>query len=364
MPVTLDLEKTDVSNVTFALEPAANGLESSLLLAKNELEPGLHGWVEKTRSIMSGDELYRHRLVITGFFFALLPEHRNLTFPMYLADLEATPGKVLRDRMLKRYAEICLDKTGSVTSKTLNWDPILKSAESYIEFLLMGFGTEHVEEEIERQAYEYVKKPEEMKALIISHLDWFWKDHLETEWSRVQPLLEKTIRAYQQLDLNGLSSREIIHRVTGQDPVDAHWNQLLEQSKRIAFVPNAHTGQYTHKMLVGECLCIFFGARPPEGSQERIPELDRTDIISRLSTLADDTRMQILQLIAEKGEMRAQDIIEAIGLSQPSTSRYLSQLAAAGYLLERRVNTAKVYTLNHDRIEKTLKAVSTFLLDR
>jgi DNA-binding IclR family transcriptional regulator len=65
--------------------------------------------------------------------------------------------------------------------------------------------------------------------------------------------------------------------------------------------------------------------------------------------------MQILQLIAEKGEMRAQDIIEAIGLSQPSTSRYLSQLAAAGYLLERRVNTAKVYTLNHDRIEKTLK---------
>ena len=364
MPVTLDLEKTDISNVTFALEPAANGLESSLLLAKYETQPGLHSWVEKTRSNMTGEELFRHQLVITGFFFALLPERGEMTFPMYLADLKATPGVVLRDRMFKKYAEICLDKTGSEVSGKVDWNTILKSPESYIEFLIMGFGTEHVEDEIERQAYEYVKKPEEMKTLIISHLVWFWNTHLESEWLRVQPLVEKTIRAYQELDLSGLSSREIIHRVTGQDPVDAHWNQLLEQAKRITFVPNAHTGQYTHKMMVGECLCIFFGARPPEGSQERIPELDRTDIISRLSTLADDTRMQILQLIAEKGEMRAQDIIEAIGLSQPSTSRYLSQLAAAGYLLERRVNTAKVYTINHDRIEKTLKAVSSFLLDR
>jgi len=364
MPVTLELEKTNISNLTFALEPAANGLESSLLLAKHETEPGLHTWVEKTRSIMTAEELFRHRLVVTGFFFALLPERGDMTFPMYLADLEATPGIVLRERMFTAYTEICQDKTSTDSGRTVDWDLILRSPESYIEFLKMGFGLEHVEDEIEIQAYEYVKKPEEMKTLILSHLNWFWKTHLETEWLRVQPLVEKTIRAYRELDLGGLSSREIIHRVTGQDPVDAHWIQLLERSKRIAFVPNAHTGQYTHKMLVGECLCIFFGARPPDGSQERIPELDRTDIISRLSTLADDTRMQILQMIGHKGEMRAQDITEAIGLSQPSTSRYLSQLAAAGYLTERRVNTAKVYTLNHDRIEKTLKAVSAFLLDR
>jgi DNA-binding transcriptional ArsR family regulator len=55
--------------------------------------------------------------------------------------------------------------------------------------------------------------------------------------------------------------------------------------------------------------------------------------------------------------------MEEVGLSQPSVSRYLSQLTATGYLQERRVNGSKAYALNRDRIEKTLKAVHKFLLD-
>ena len=68
-------------------------------------------------------------------------------------------------------------------------------------------------------------------------------------------------------------------------------------------------------------------------------------------------------MIAENGEMRSQDIIEAVDLSQPSVSRYLTQLTVTGYLHERRVHGAKAYTLNRDRIEKTLKAVRKFLLE-
>jgi DNA-binding transcriptional ArsR family regulator len=69
-------------------------------------------------------------------------------------------------------------------------------------------------------------------------------------------------------------------------------------------------------------------------------------------------------MIAENGKMRSQEIMEAINLSQPSVSRYLSQLTATGYLQERRESGAKVYMLNDERIEKTLKAVSAFLLGR
>jgi ArsR family transcriptional regulator len=115
---------------------------------------------------------------------------------------------------------------------------------------------------------------------------------------------------------------------------------------------------------IGDNFYIYFGAHLPEGSDVRVPELDRAEIVSRISALADDTRLQILQMIAENGEMRSQEIIEAINLSQPSVSRYLSQLTAAGYLQERRANGAKNYILNEDRIEKTLKAVSAFLLGR
>jgi DNA-binding transcriptional ArsR family regulator len=94
-----------------------------------------------------------------------------------------------------------------------------------------------------------------------------------------------------------------------------------------------------------------------------VPELDRAEIVSKLSALADETRLQILRMVAENGEMRSNEIMDAIKLSQPSVSRYLSQLSINGYLQERRVNGGKVYTLNRERIEKTLKAISAFLLD-
>ena len=112
--------------------------------------------------------------------------------------------------------------------------------------------------------------------------------------------------------------------------------------------------------------CFLYLLRRPFARRLRHtrPELDRAEIVARISALADDTRLQMLQMIAENGEMRSQEIMEAIGLSQPSVSRYLSQLTAAGYLQERRANGGKVYILNRDRIEKTLKAVSAFLLDR
>ena len=54
--------------------------------------------------------------------------------------------------------------------------------------------------------------------------------------------------------------------------------------------------------------------------------------------------------------------MEVINLSQPSVSRYLTQLSATGYLQERREGGAKVYALNKGRIDKTLKAVNAFLL--
>jgi DNA-binding transcriptional ArsR family regulator len=82
------------------------------------------------------------------------------------------------------------------------------------------------------------------------------------------------------------------------------------------------------------------------------------------SALADDTRLRILCLVADQRGARAQDIMDETGLSQPSISRYLNQLTAAGFLQERRANGVKVYTVNQERVEKTLKATSAFLLNR
>jgi ArsR family transcriptional regulator len=177
-------------------------------------------------------------------------------------------------------------------------------------------------------------------------------------------MLEQSARAFNQIDVSDMTRLELVQFVTGKEFTEAKWGDELEKARELIFIPNAHIGPYIRAARVQDNFYIYFGAHLPEGSELHVPELDRAEIVARLSALADDTRLNILQMIAENGQMRSQEIMEAINLSQPSVSRYLTQLTATGYLQERRTNGAKVYILNQERIEKTLKAIHAFLLGR
>ena len=362
-PFALDLEKTRTKSSLLKLEPALNAFGSMLLVSKAEDEPGLPEWVARTRTQMSSEERFRHKLVTIGFHYAVLPESPGSDFETYLKSLEATPPSKFRDRLLSAYAAICLTAgPGQDTSQEVDWDEVLSSAKNYVEFLRSRFGDELTDAEMESRAYEYVIDPAALKQLVTGHIRWFWKNHLEVEWTRVRPMLEESARAFNQVDYSDMTRQQIIEYITGKEITESKWGAELLNARELVFIPNAHFGPYMRPTKIGDIFYIYFGAHLPEGSDIRVPELDRAEIVSRISALADDTRLQILQMIAENGEMRSQEIMEAINLSQPSVSRYLSQLTAAGYLQERRASGAKVYILNRERIEKTLKAVSAFLL--
>src|SRR5687768_9672048 len=367
-PFALDLEKTKIKSSLVRIETALNAFTSMLLVSKAEDEPGFHEWITRTRSQMSSEERFRHKLVTIGFHYAIMPRVPGMTFEAYIEDLEATPPSKLRERLLNAYAETChTDEAQKFKGQPVDWDEVLSSAKNYVDFLRTRFGDELTDEEVETRAYEYVIDPAALKQLVTGHIRWFWKNYLQAEWARVRPMLEESAKAFNQIDYSNMTRTEIIQSVTGKDigleaKWESKWGDSFLKAEELIFVPNAHIGPYIRADKVRDNFYIYFGAHLPEGSETRIPELDRAEIVSRISALADDTRLQILQMIAEKGEMRSQEIMEAINLSQPSVSRYLSQLTAAGYLQERRANGAKAYILNKDRIEKTLKAISAFLL--
>jgi ArsR family transcriptional regulator len=369
-PFALDLEKTKIKSSLVRLEPALNAFGSMLLVAKAEDEPGFHEWITKTRSQMSSEERFRHKLVMIGFHYAILPQMPGITFEAYLEDLEATPPSKFRERLLKAYAETCyIEEALKDMNRSVDWEEVLSSAGNYVDFLKSRFGDDGVDEDVETRAHEYVIDPAALKQLVTGHIRWFWRNYLQAEWNRVRPMLEEAARAFNQVDYSDMTRMQIIEYVTGKDVSseakwESKWGKDVLKTDELIFVPNAHIGPYMRADKMQDTMYIYFGAHLPEGSDIRVPELDRTEIVSRISALADDTRLQILQMIAEQGEMRSQEIMEAINLSQPSVSRYLSQLTAAGYLQERRANGAKAYILNRDRIEKTLKAVHAFLLDR
>lgn len=364
-PINLEKEATTTKNIRVELEPAGNCFGSMLLLSKDEQAPGIHPWVEQTRSQMSPEMLARHRLVTLGLFYAAVPRQSWDSFSAYLDQLKHAAPAMLREMLLSSYARVHHTEVSQTDIRTaVNWAEVLSSPSTYLAFLNQRFGAENIDDELETRAYHYVLDPPALKQLLVEHLGWFWKNYLEEEWTRVRPMLDESVRSFKQADLSRMTRLEATRFVTGQNLEETKWVEMLDRAEQIVFIPNAHIGPYVHKGLIGNVLQVYFGARQPEGGAVRIPDLDRAEIAAQLSALADDTRLRILSLIAEREQVRAQDLMDATGLSQPSISRYLGQLTAAGYLQERRVNGAKAYTLNQDRIEKTLKAASSFLLKR
>src|SRR5512141_1910376 len=125
-PFALNLEKAKTETSIVMIEPALNAFGSMLLISKAEEEPGIHEWVTKTRLQMSSEERFRHKLVMIGFHYAILPQVPEASFEAYLDNLEATPPSVLRERLLDAYAEICLTEDRPITrGQSVDWEEIL-----------------------------------------------------------------------------------------------------------------------------------------------------------------------------------------------------------------------------------------------
>ena len=62
--------------------------------------------------------------------------------------------------------------------------------------------------------------------------------------------------------------------------------------------------------------------------------------------LADDTRLKTLLLIAKTGEACVCDLMEALDLDQPKTSRHLAQLRKCGVLVDERRGKWVFYKLH------------------
>lgn len=359
----LDLPKQ--KTISVRLEPAQNAIYSLMLVAKSRHVSGFSDWVTRTAESLSEEEWRRHELVMVGLHYAVTPERSWTSFPAYLDHLAAMNPTALREKLMDAYTNIqaCEDGPSPVdeASAPIDKQKALENIETYLSFLRQHFSESHIDVDLETRAYAYVTQPAKMQALIVSHLHEMWERYLAQEWERVKPMLQDSVRAFNTFDLSSMSKLEAAQFITGQNLEASKWEPILLAAQKIVFVPNAHNGPYLGHFTAEDTSGIFFGARLPKGTQIEAPDLSRNELLVRLSALADDSRLSILKLIAERGEMRSQEIIQALDLSQSAASRHLTQLSASGYLTERRCEGAKCYTLNGERLEETLSALSNYL---
>jgi DNA-binding transcriptional ArsR family regulator len=347
--------------IRVALEPARSAVHSLLMLTRTFHQAGPSDWVMDTIEAMSPEERKAHNLVLLGLHYVVMPKESWNSFPAYVDHLEAQKPEALRDKMMAEYER--LHPITGYTGPLMDLSTALASEENYLAYLRQRFMPDHIDEKIEREAYRYVMDPPALQRLVVDHLRHMWDHYLSSEWERMRPVLQEIVRAYLKVDFKGKSFLEAGRLITGQDLDEARWEHSLEGAKRVVFVPNAHVGPYMPRRASenGEVIA-FFSPHLPDWMAKDTPDLTRTEIAIRLGALADDTRLRILRYIAEHGETRSQEIMEALYLSQSAASRHLTQLSAAGFINDRRCEGAKCYALNPERVTDTLQAIASFLL--
>jgi DNA-binding transcriptional ArsR family regulator len=353
--LTSELVRTpEKTKIRLAEEPAVNTLGTLIYLCWVDKYSGLDPWIVNTAESLPEALRHRNLVVIQGLFYAWTPEQHWGSFPEYVDHLDTIDPIVLRDRVLDTYihlpCQIDEDRQDTMTKERL-----LSNFETFIEYLKGKFKAEAIDLDVERESFRLLSSPGEMKSTIVDHFRVMWEEYLSKEWDRVLPRIEDSLTAFREVDFSEMDDKSAIRFITDQP--DDRWDWLVEQANEVILIPSAHSGPYSYGFLGKKIGWILFGARIPQGAFTGSADLSRAELLVRLSALADESRLKILSIVQDQSEVCAQQFIDMLGLSQSSCSRHLRQLTATGYLLERRTEAGKCYSMNHDRIKDTAKGL-------
>ena len=347
--------------VSFAVEPAYNGL-ASLLLITADLS-GFGPWVQDTASALSPEQL-RTNCLVCDAAAAHLDGVAWPSFPAWVDDIAARDPLIMRQRSLVLLLEKLQMELELAPDDMPSAGELLADRAAYLSLMERAYlqKGESFDADYYDRGHDLLQDPVVRKDLIVGHLRQMWDEHLARAWDRNLPLIQESAAALGSIDYSGRPAREIVRQVTARDDIPRAWENWLAEAEDLIFIPSPHIGPYLALIdLTGTTARIVLGARVPQGTAMVSPALSRSELLTHLGTLADDTRLRILELLAHEGELSAQQVIARLEISQSSSSRHLRQLVATGYVAERRQEGAKVYSLNPGRMENMLGDLQRFL---
>jgi DNA-binding transcriptional ArsR family regulator len=351
-----------VATISFSLEPAYNTVASLQLICEDL--SGFSGWVHQTVSDLSPEKQLVNSLVC-GSVPIFLEGKEWLSFEAWLDHLETLDPVEMRDREVALFLEK-VEKHRSDKDPLPSAEELLADRElflSIVESIMThkGKGKVFNREEYELD-FQLLNDPPVRKDTLLSHLREMWNLYLEEDWKRNLPMLQESVAAFETLDFSEKSTTEAVLQIIDRDHLPDGWDQKLGEVERIIFIPSAHIGPFILLIdLTEKTARMVFGARVPKGATIASPALQRSELLMRLNTLADETRLHILELLTAEDELGAKDIMSRLDLSQSAASRHLRQLSVTGYLIEGRRDGSKYYRLNQDRVKDTTEAIEAFL---
>ena len=348
-------------SVQVSLEPVYNALISLSLLHSADRLADVDPWIVETAARMTTAQRERNRLIFEGLGEALSPDRDWPDFPSYLADLADQPPVALRDRMLQRISRSAPD-AAPVDRATMPPDAarLLADEQAFVAQIARLYPNDALDPALLHQVHALLNDPPLLQELIVTHLHELWERALASEWQRRLPYLHTMATTLSRRTWPAASAEDAIRLFIGRE-LPATISRQLDGVQRVVFVLSPHIGPHAARFDSSTTIWIFVRARAEELPLRQTP-IKRVELVGPLSALADETRLQILELLAQHEELLAQEIITRLDLSQSSISRHLKQLRATGFLIEQRGEGAnKRYRLNPTRMETIFRALMQLL---
>ncbi|NJL94722.1 MAG: helix-turn-helix transcriptional regulator [Anaerolineae bacterium] len=344
------------------LDGAHAQLYSLMSLLDADDYPGQAAWVYTTRDSLTPAELQASRLVF-GLFGKVFKGYDTSWDDLdgFLSHFRQEDPTQQRDRILAAYLDwhhACCTE-GKLAQATSREDFLASPAP--LRNLLSLDSDDRALLSVMDQAHGLLNDPPTLRSRIADHLELMWEKYLRKPWQAELPTLRETVDAYAQLDLSKVDPLEAAQRITRRDLRHSKLITYLDQVSQVVFVPSPFIGPYVGFMGGPAIIRLIFRPQLPDEAPRRSPHLDRSELLVQLSALADDTRLQILALLAQHAELRAQDVMQHLNLSQSASSRHLRQLSATGFITEQRQDGIKLYRLNLTRITHTADALRRYL---
>ena len=340
-------------SVRFAVDPVYNNLASLYMLDFAD-DHQVDEWVKKAAAGLSDEERRAQWVLVEILYSAYEPDKDWPSFPAYLDHLAQHDPVLMRNRFLKHM----FPHTGEEYVR----NDQLMDLQTFIAQIDRSEFDREFEHDLFAEAHSLLGDPPAMRDAIVAHLAQMWRQVLSAEWERNEPDLREIVDAFQRR-ANAYSEQtayKAIRSVTGRE-AHGKWQEMLSWTETIIFIPSPHIGPYLMHFAYAPVVRMLFGARFPQGVKSSVTGLERADLLVQLRALADETRLRILELLLDRGELYAQEIIAHLDLTRSSASRHLSQLSATGYLVERQgTGKAKCYALHPERFRETLRTLEGY----
>jgi hypothetical protein len=295
-----------------------NALVGMALLTADPGAIEVEDWLRQVAAALSDEQRQRNRLVFEALGAALIPEQELPDFPAYLAWLSELPPEQLRER-----ARASLD-AAALGEQAAELDPAARAL---------------------------LANPLALQRLLVEHLGDLWERFLAAGWQRRLSNLQGFQWFLQQRTFPTASAGDLIRAMINRELPDWVAAQL-GGVRRVVLVMSPVVRLYATRFGSADTLWVFALATP-ENLAVRSAPIKRIELVRPLQALADESRLHILELLAQSGELPTQDLIAQLDQSQPNVSRHIKQLVSAGFVDELRgEGAAKRYRLSPRQIDR------------